>query len=234
LSLDQAKCREFDVNGDGVISGAVAAGGCEHATGIGRGGAGARSIQLCGGGLADPDAPTMCFSDTPVPGGEYKVWVTSEADYLTGCAQLGKPSGLSVIDCGAKTKSYFHGFTPERSRSHNFKVGGQPRNIVTRFYGLAGGLVDGMQVTWSDPLGGSNNTYAYEDLSIDLHHEARIDDIEIGTHLITVRDQPGCAIGTIYVDGKRQPKTGSQTIGVMVRSNWSGSFGTVFVDVYCQ
>jgi hypothetical protein len=162
------------------------------------------------------------------------VWVTSEADYLIGCAQLGKPDGLAEIDCGAKTKSYFHGFMPQRSRTTNFKVGGQPRSIVTRFYGLAGGPVDGMQVTWSDPLGGSNNAHTHEDLSIDLHHEARIDNIELGSHEIMVNDQPGCAIGTIYIVGKRQPKTGPQTISIMAQTNLSDWFGTVFVDVYCR
>jgi hypothetical protein len=235
LSTDQAKCRQFEVSGQ-VITGAVVAGGCEHATGIDRehGAAGGRSIQLCGGGLGAPLAPSACFKDTPIAGGEYKVWVTLEADYLEACARLGKPNGLAEIDCGTRTKFLVHGFAPSRSRVENFKIGGEPRMIATRFYGLGGTLVDAAGVTWTDTLGGSNTKYAYEDLALDVHHEARVDNVETGAHEIAIDNQPGCAIGTVYVGGKRQPKTGPQTVTVTFQSHWSDWSGTFFVDVYCR
>src|SRR5262249_29054829 len=94
LSIDQAKCRQFTVAG-GIITSVVAT-GCEHAIGVDvdHGAQGAVTVQLCGGGAANPLAPTACFNDTPNPGGEYKVWVTMVQDYLDGCALLGKPNGL--------------------------------------------------------------------------------------------------------------------------------------------
>src|SRR5262245_21511634 len=133
LSVDPAKCREFYVSG-GVITGAVLAGGCEHATGtdIDHESEGAKTIQLCGGGLLDSTHPSACFLDTPNPGGEYKVWVTLEADYLDGCELLGVLNGLDVVNCGGKYASNAHGFIPRHTKTDNFKVGNYyPREIDT-------------------------------------------------------------------------------------------------------
>jgi len=233
LSTDIAACREFDVQG-GIITNAVAAGGCQHATGvdIDHGGQGAVTIQLCGGGIGDPENPTACFLDTPNPGGEYKVWVTMQDDFLNGCAGLGQPNGLSVVDCGMKAKGNAHGFVPRHTKTDNFKVGGFAREIDTRFFANTGELLDGMLATWTDPLGGSNNKYSYLNLALDVHHEAHVEDVENGTHSITVGDQIGCAVGNVYVDGVRQPKSGPQTVSINVKSNFTA--GTIFVDVSCR
>ena len=233
LSVDPARCREFDVTG-GVIGNVVPAGGCEHAVGVDKdhGAQGAVTVQMCGGGLADSRNPTACFSDTPNPGGEYKAWVTMEADFLNGCALLGVSNGLDVVDCGMKTKGNAHGFVPRHTKTDNFKVGGSPREIDTRFHGLDGTLLDGMLATWTDTLGASNNKYSYEDLARDVHHEAHVEDVENGTHAITVGNQVGCMVGAVYVNGVRQPKAGPQTVSIAVRSTFAS--GTIFVDVYCN
>jgi len=233
LSVDLAKCRQFTVEG-GVITGVVAT-GCEHATGIDKdhGAEGALTVQLCGGGAGHPLTPTACFLDTPNPGGEYKVWVTQVDDYLDGCALLGVNNGLDVVNCGGKYASNAHGFIPRHSKTDNFKVGSYlPLEIDTRFYLWDGTLIDGLMATWTDPLGGSNNKFSYEDLSLDVHHEAHVEDVELGTHKITLTNQPGCTIGTVYVAGVKQKKTGPQTVSVTVKSNFTGT--TYFVDVYCQ
>jgi hypothetical protein len=233
LSVDPAKCREFDVAG-GVIVNAVPAGGCEHATGIDldHGLDGAKTIQLCGGGKDDPLNPTACFLDTPNPGGEYKVWVTMEEDFLNACTLLGKTNGLDLVDCGFKARSNAHGFLPRHTKTDNFKVRGDPREIDTRFHGLDGSLLDGMGVVWIDTNGASNNKYSYEDLSLDVHHEAHVEDVENGTHQIIVYNQPGCMVGAIYNNGKKLGKAGPQTVSVNVGSSFTS--GTIFIDVYCK
>src|SRR5438105_9400727 len=88
LSTDPAKCRQFTTSA-GIITGVVAAGGCQHATGTDID-HGAATVQL------------IPYSDTPNPGGEYKVWVTLVDDYITGCTLLGvsKGAALNTIDCG--------------------------------------------------------------------------------------------------------------------------------------
>ncbi len=233
LSVDPASCREFDVAG-GIITNVVPAGGCEHAIGIDQdhGAAGAVTVQMCGGGIGGNERnPTACFKDTPNPGGEYKAWVTMEADFLNGCALLNVSNGLDVVDCGFKTKSNAHGFVPRHTKTDNFKVGGDAREIDTRFHALDGTLLDGMLATWTDTLGGSNNKYSYEDLARDVHHEAHVEDVENGTHSITVGNQPGCMVGPVYVSGARQPKAGPQTVSVTIKSSFTG---TIFIDVYCK
>jgi hypothetical protein len=242
LSIDDARCREFDVV-NGVIVNVVPAGGCEHATGIDadHGALSANpsdppavTVQLCGGGAGNPTAPTACFNDTPNPGGEYKVWVTSQADYLDGCVLLGVADGLApgVVDCGFKTKGNAHGFVPRHTKTDNFKVGGLPREIDGRFHATTGDLLDGMEVTWTDTLGASNNKFSYLDLAHDVHHEAHVEDVENGTHSFTIANQVGCIVGTIYVNGAKQPKAGPQTISITVKSTFTQ--GTIFYDIYCK
>jgi len=244
LSIDDARCRQFVVQ-NGVIIAVVPAGGCEHATGIDADhGAGspnpsnppAVTVQLCGGGVSTgtPSAPSSCFNDTPNPGGEYKVWVTSQDDYLAGCALLGVANGLApgVVDCGSKNKGNAHGFVPRHSKTDNFKVGGSPREIDGLFHSPDGDLLDGLLVTWTDTVGASNNKWSYLDLAHDVHHEAHVEDVEDGTHYFTIENQAGCIVGDIFVNGAKQPKTGPQTFSINVRSSFTQ--GTIFYDVYCK
>jgi cysteine-rich repeat protein len=89
LSEDPIACRRFTVN-DGIITSVAPSGGCAHVTGLD----------------VDHDALTvqlMPYSDTPNPGGVYKVWVTRVGDYDASATR-------------------FHGFLPSESKTDNFKV----------------------------------------------------------------------------------------------------------------
>ena len=210
LSTDPAGCRLFDV-ADGIITG-VGGTGCQHVTGsdIDHG---AVTVQL------------MPYNDTPNNGGEYKVWVTMLDDYQ--CA-----GNLSVVDCGPKKGGVAHGFVPRYSKTDNFKVRGSIQEIDTRFHGPQGNLLDGRAVTWTDTLGASNTKWSYENLALDIHHEAHVEAVEYGTHKITIANQLGCAVDAVYVAGVRQNKSGPQTVSVLVDGNWATD--TVFIDVVCQ
>jgi hypothetical protein len=243
LSIDPNGCRRFTVT-NGVIVDVAPAGACGHATGIDADHGAlslhpsappAVTVQLCGGGVGDPEHPTLCFNDTPNPGGEYKVWVTPIDDFILGCdaldsANTGKE--LSIVDCGFKSKGNAHGFIPRFSKTDNFKVGSFPREIDGRAHGHDGTILDGWMVVWTDTLGVSNLKWSYEDLSLDVHHEAHVEDVEDGTHTFDLTNQPICTIGQVYVNGQRQPKTGPQTITIKVGPSFGS--GTIWYDVYCQ
>jgi hypothetical protein len=209
LSTDPVECRQFTVT-NGVIT-STAPSSCGHVTGTDVD-HNAITVQL------------MPYLDTPNPGGEYKVWVTLLEDYQ--CA-----NNLSIVDCGPKRGGAAHGFVPRHTKTDNFKVRGGPREIDTRFI-KNGAFVDGLSITWTDPLGGSNIKWSYEDLSLDIHHEAHVEAVENGKHSIAVANQAGCMVGQIRVAGVLQAKTGPQTIAVMVDENFVGD--TVFIDVNCQ
>jgi hypothetical protein len=219
LSTDPAKCRQVTVSG-GVITGVVAT-GCQHVTGLDVD-HGATTVQL------------MPYLDTPNPGGEYKVWITTVEDFLLGCADLGvnNVDALNRVDCGAKAKGNAHGFIPRHSKTDNYKVGGVPREIDTRFHdGFPwNGFLDGRYITWTDTHGASNRKWSYLNLALDINHEAHVEAVEDGTHYITIADQPGCRVGQVEVDNRVLPKTGPQTVAVSTRS-FRGE--TVFVDVVC-
>lgn len=182
LSTDPAECRQFIVE-DGIIVAVVPADGCEHVIGSDVD-HGATTVQL------------MPYNDTPNPGGEYKVWITTVEDFLLGCRELGVSNGLEVVDCGAKTKGNAHGFIPRHSKTDNFKVGGGIMEIDTRFHdgALGNGFLDGLSITWTDTLGASNRKWSYENLALDIHHEAHVEATEAGTHYITLENQAGCVI----------------------------------------
>ena len=209
LSTDPVECRQFTISGGIIVS--TAPSSCPHTTGndVDHG---ALTVQL------------MPFNDTPNNGGEYKVWVTLRANYV--CS-----NNLSIVDCGPKKQGAAHGFIPKFSKTDNFKVRGVPREIDTRFF-KQGTVLDGMGITWTDPLGASNNKWSYENLALDINHEAHVEDVENGTHLIAIGNQPGCTVGSIYVAGSQLPNEGPQTVSVWVDPNWPGD--TIFVDVMCR
>lgn len=210
LSTDPAGCRLFTVTG-GVIT-STAPSSCPHVTGTDIDHA-ALTVQL------------MPYDDTPNPGGEYKVWVTMLEDYI--CAD-----NLALVDCGAKRGGAAHGFVPRHSKTDNYKVRGGIREIDTRFFDPSGNFLDGRSITWIDTLGASNIKWSYEDLSIDVHHEAHVESVEDGVHSIVIANQVGCIVGDVFVGGVRQGKTGPQTVKVNVPQDFKTD--TVFVDVHCQ
>jgi hypothetical protein len=229
LSSDIAACRRITVE-DGIIIGLVTDEcGAPH---------------VIGNDIDHPPAKTvrlMPYDDTPNPGGEYKVWVTMVDDFLAGCELLGVANGLSVVDCGNKLKGNAHGFIPRHSKTDNFKVRGTQLEIDTRFHRgrFGGGYIDGLGITWTDTLGASNNKFSYENLALDVHHEAHVEAVEIGTHYITIANQaypngPSCTVGQIAVGGSVLRKQGPQTVAVTVRSNVKYPSNTIWVDVVCQ
>jgi len=188
LSTDPAGCRQFTVV-DGVISGVVAHGGCEHQTGLDID-HGAVTVQL------------FPYNDTPNPGGVYKVWVVRVEDFLAGCAELGVPNGLDVVDAG-RAPGNSHGFIPAHCKTDNFKVRDVPIvEIDTRFY-HNGRILDNLGVTWIDTLGASNKKYSYWAPQLLVFHEAHVEAIEPGFHTILIEDGPGYTINHIHTpDGK--------------------------------
>jgi hypothetical protein len=211
LSTDPAECRQFTVSGGIITSTAPSPVGCAHVTGLDVD-HGAITVQL------------MPYSDTPNPGGEYKVWVTMVSDYACN-------TDLSQVDCAAQGTK--HGFAPADSKTDNFKVSGAPLEIDTRFYpsGQYGNWIDGLGITHTDPVGGSDVKWSYYDPSIQVFHEAHVEDVEPGTHYITVDNQPGCTVGHVMLNGSTLPKTGPQTVSVSVHNNEKTA--TLRVDVEC-
>lgn len=220
LSSDPAECRQFVVSG-GVITGVVVT-GCEHLTGHD----------------VDHDATTVQlypYFDTPNPGGVYKVWVVRREDYLAGCAQLGQSSGLSVVDCG-RSAGNLHGFVPAHTKTDNFKVADVPiREIDTLFIDSATGAnLPGFKVTWIDPLGSSNIKWSYYVTFWDII-EAHVEGVEDGNHAIVLEDQPGCAIGDVYVgpySSTRFVGSGPRTVVIPIRGHQKEV--SEFVKVYCR
>jgi hypothetical protein len=167
----------------------------------------------------------MPYNDTPNNGGEYKVWVTMADDYLCN-------SDLTIVDCGAKRGGTAHGFVPRHSKTDNYKVRGGIREIDTRFHDAAGNLLDGRGVTWTDTLSASNNKWSYLNVLLNVNHEAHVESVEDGTHSITIANQAGCTVGTVYKSGVLLTKTGPQTVKVNIPGDIV--IDTVFIDVYCQ
>lgn len=210
LSTDPAQCRQFTVVGGIIVSTAPSPAGCAHVTGqdIDHN---AVTVQL------------MPYNDTPNPGGVYKVWATLVSNYA--CADL------STVDCTVRGSK--HGFVPGDSKTDNFKVGGSPLEIDTRFFasGQYGDWIDGLAITHTDPLGGKNVKWSYYAPSLQIFHEAHVEDVESGTHYISVANQPGCTVGQVLLNGSALPKTGPQTVAVVVRNNEKTN--TLRVDIEC-
>ncbi len=230
LSTDPARCRQFTVSG-GIITGVVAAGGCQHLTGsdIDHG---ATTVQL------------MPYLDTPNNGGEYKAWATPVSSYLQGCDVLGVSSGaLDVVDCGY-TGGLFHGFIPSASKTDNFKVKSTRENkeIDTKFWDANSNLIVGQLEAWVDTLGVSNPRYSEVDLGINNPGLAHVENPETGIHNIEINNQPGCTVSRIIVRQFSGPPSapksvdiatynGPAKVAIKIKANF---LGTITVDVSCQ
>jgi hypothetical protein len=210
LSTDPMSCRQFIVSG-GIITSVAPSGGCAHVTGMDVD-HGALTVQL------------MPYNDTPNPGGEYKVWATMVTDYA--CYP-----DLSQVDCTVKGSK--HGFVPGDSKTDNFKVRGAPLEIDTRFFpsGQYGNWIDGLEISHTDTLGASNNKWAVYNPAISAFHEAHVEDVEPGTHYITIDNQQGCTVWHVILNGSTLPATGPQTVPVTVHNNEKSE--TLRVDVEC-
>jgi hypothetical protein len=214
LSTDEARCRQFAVDESGIIIGVVAAGGCEHLTGVDID-HGATTVQL------------MPFENTPNPGGEYKAWVVEVGDFLDGCAAIGVENGLEVVDCG-RTGGNLHGFVPAHTKTDNFKIRETRKHspeIDTWFIDdVTGDTLPGLSVRWIDTLGAGNKKWSYLPQSPGGWFQdniAHVEAVEKGTHYILVSDQPGCRVLEIYATSDKKPQHlyGPGLISVSVRQD---------------
>jgi hypothetical protein len=217
LSTDNARCRQFVVGTSGVITGVVAAGGCEHATGL--------SVD---NGVTVQLIP---YLNTPNNGGEYKAWASPVQNFLDGCATLGVNNGLDVVDCGI-TGGDFHGFIPSHSKTDNFKVKNPiDREIDTHFVDGNGHEMPGFCETWIDTLGVSNPRCTQLQGGVPFAH---VEAVENGVHEIVLFNQPGCTVGNIVLftpNGQPHYFSGPQTIDIHVSGGTSGQW-TIYVS--CQ
>lgn len=211
LSEDPAQCRQVRVEG-GRIVGIVAAGGCEHDPGTFT--ADGITVQL------------MPYSDTPNPGGEYKVWITPLTSFT--CSLTAAPPDTNCT-------SGKHGFLSSASKTDNFKVGGAPHEIDTRFFDTSGRILDNRKIIWYDTHGASNTKWSYYAPQLVIMHEAHVEAPELGLHYIQILNQPGCTVGDVYVAGSKTQKKGPQTVPVRVTKTMLNKLGreTIFVDVVC-
>jgi hypothetical protein len=211
LSTDPVSCRQFVVT-NGIITSVAPSGACAHNTGIDVD-HGALTVQL------------IPYNDTPNPGGEYKVWVTMVSDYACN------PPTPTQVDCTVRGSK--HGFVPADSKTDNFKVKGVPIEIDTRFFpsGQYGNWIDGLGITHTDTLGASNKKWSVNNPAISAFHEAHVEDVEQGTHYITINNQQGCTVGHVILNGSTLPNTGPQAVPVTVHNNEKSE--TLRVDVEC-
>ena len=220
LSTDPANCRQFTV-ANGIITGVVNVGGCQHVTGLDID-HGAKTVQL------------MPYLDTPNNGGEYKAWATPLQNYLDGCEAFGVANGLSVVDCGY-TGGDDHGFVPGFSKTDNFKVKNNAvnREIDTHFLDAQGNEITGICEIWGDSLGVLNPRCSLNNFAIGVNGWAHVENVENGIHTFTFTDQPGCAVGDVTI-ALSQPQYfhGPQTVSVKVTPNWKS--GTLTIWVRCN
>ncbi len=73
----------------------------------------------------------------------------------------------------------------------------------TRFYpsGQYGNWIDGLAITHTDTVGGSNVKWSYYAPALEVFHEAHAEDVEPGTHYIAIDNQPGCTVGHVMRNG---------------------------------
>jgi hypothetical protein len=181
------------------------------------------------------------YNDTPNPGGVYKVWVTELGDFLAGCAELGVANGLEVVDCG-RSSGNMHGFVPRHTKTDNFKVRAVPIREIDVFFidSATGDRLPGRKITWTDPLGVSNDKWSYM-VTFWNALEAHVEAVEDGDHRIEIKDgetlESACTVGDIYSGNFEGGPysfvgTGPQTFVVPIRGHNKAT--SPFFDVYCH
>lgn len=157
------------------------------------------------------------YADTPNNGGVYKVWL----------------SPTSLLDCSAPGNK--NCFVPRYSKTDNFKVRETSTVEIDTTFGRDGVYVDGLAATWTDTLGASNVKYSEYNPAMLAFHEAHVEAVEAGNHVITVTDQPGCTIDhvTSPTGATLLPSNGSVSVPVSVKNLQAGD-RTYFVRVACQ
>lgn len=222
LSTDLAGCRRFTVSG-GIIVDVNPAGACAHVTDNDVDHPPAKTVQM------------MPYNDTPNPGGVYKAWAIREDDFLLGCAELGVPNGLAVVDCGYNAGN-FHGFLPRHSKTDNFKVrSDQSAEIDVQFFNSNGDQLDGRFIQWTDTLGASNRKWS-KLVYWGKTHVAHVEAVEDGYHKVEIPNQIGCTVDRIKYEGRWLRDPGPQTITVRINNGTKNNnlyYYTVFFEVHC-
>ena len=131
----------------------------------------------------------------------FNIYPSKDAVYLDGAPGPGAPQTGAGLDDGA----YVFQVTARRA--------------------------NGLAITHTDPLGVTDVKWSYWAPSLQIFHEAHVEDVEPGTHYITVDNQPGCPVGHVLLNGSTLPRTGPQTVAVTVQNNEKAD--TLRVDVEC-
>src|SRR5262249_27667838 len=155
----------------------------------------------------------------------YKAWMTPLNQYQCD---------VTVVDCGNINGSsgYKHGFVPSDSKTDNFKVTSVAiREIDTDFVGADGQYIDGLAVTWSDPLGAKNKKWSEWTPGVLAYHEAHVESVEPGTHYITVNNQAGCTVANVSLRGDNFSVNGPATVAVKIPGGTAPI--SVHIDVTC-
>jgi hypothetical protein len=204
LSSDPMSCRQFTVDGSGVIQSVAPSGACAHATGDDGEDLGI-TVQL------------FPYADTPNNGGVYKVWVTP----------------TSRLDCEAGNDKHCFLPRYSKTDNFKVRSTAIVE-IDTRFskHGVQG-YIDGLAATWIDTNGASNVKWSEYNPAILAFHEAHVEAAEQGHHQIVIDDQLGCTIADVHAEGRTYlPINGSVTVPVAVKNHAAGD-ATYFVDVHC-
>jgi hypothetical protein len=204
LSSDLMSCRQFTVDGSGVIQSVAPSGACAHATGDDGEDLGI-TVQL------------FPYADTPNNGGVYKVWVTP----------------TSRLDCEAGNDKHCFLPRYSKTDNFKVRSA-VIVEIDTRFskHGVQG-YIDGLAATWIDTNGASNVKWSEYNPAILAFHEAHVEAAEQGQHQIVIEDQLGCTIADVHAAGRTYlPINGSVTVPVAVKNHAAGN-ATYFVDVHC-
>lgn len=206
LSQDARECRQFTVDGSGVITALVAVAGCTpHGTGVSGDDPGI-TVQL------------FPYADTPNPGGVYKVWVTP----------------TSALDCNKAPKTDC--FVPKYSKTDNFKVKANAIvEIDTRFWKNGNALL-GLAAGWTDTVGASNVKFSEWNPALLAYNEAHVEAAEEGTHTIDVANQTGCTIDSVTGPTGQRFKNGNGRYSISVTvAPWNAGDDTTYrVEVYCK
>ena len=190
LSTDAVSNRRFTVT-NGVIVAYTGVGGPVHPKGIDRDHPELGAITIR---VANATCPAD-YLDTPNNGGAYKVWAP-----VGNFA--GNPANVDNNDCG---NGCFHGFTPSKSKTDNFKskTGTITFCLTVRkqFQQLDKTFTAGVhwQINVTDPLGIINTYFT------DTAGQLQICGLEEGTYTVTEPLPPGVSVVGLIVNGVTLP-----------------------------
>lgn len=69
-------------------------------------------------------------------------------------------------------------------------------------------------------------------MALDINHEAHVEAVEVGTHVINAYNQPGCTVGNVFLNGQLLRSKGAQSVAVQFKNPMKS--GTLRVDIACE